>query len=188
MTCLINFFFSQLSYAIGLAYPLSVFVDTYGTGLTRSGKTDAQLTEIVTSNFDLRPGGIIRDLNLRRPVLKKVGHYCFYSVYHRLPLTTFYRPDILLRKILRVTFIYSSFAKYFYDLKINLTFASHSPSDCRLWPLWPRRPRLHLGDAQGAQVLGRIAGRCYSSSSSWIERADRLHRPARLQTLAWRVT
>lgn len=62
----------QLSYAIGLAFPLSVFVDSYGTGLTRSGKTDAQLTEIVNANFDLRPGGIIRDLNLRRPVLKKV--------------------------------------------------------------------------------------------------------------------
>jgi S-adenosylmethionine synthetase len=65
----------QLSYAIGLAYPLSIFVDTYGTGLVKSGKTDAEITEIVKANFDLRPGGIIRDLNLRRPVLKKTAAY-----------------------------------------------------------------------------------------------------------------
>jgi S-adenosylmethionine synthetase len=45
----------QLSYAIGVSYPLSVFVDTYTTG-SRSGKTDAEITEIVKANFDLRPG------------------------------------------------------------------------------------------------------------------------------------
>jgi len=65
----------QLSYAIGLAFPLSIFVDTYGTGLVKSGKTDAEITEIVKNNFDLRPGGIIRDLNLRRPFLKKTAAY-----------------------------------------------------------------------------------------------------------------
>jgi S-adenosylmethionine synthetase len=65
----------QLSYAIGVSYPLSIFVDTYGTGLTRSGKTDLQITEIVKNNFDLRPGAIIRDLNLRRPILKKTAAY-----------------------------------------------------------------------------------------------------------------
>jgi len=65
----------QLSYAIGVSYPLSIFVDTYGTGLTRSQKTDAQITEIVKNNFDLRPGAIIRDLNLRRPFLKKTAAY-----------------------------------------------------------------------------------------------------------------
>jgi S-adenosylmethionine synthetase len=65
----------QLSYAIGLSHPLSVFVDSYGTGAVRSGKSDAQLTEIVKANFDLRPGAIIRDLNLRRPVLKKTAAY-----------------------------------------------------------------------------------------------------------------
>ena len=43
--------------------------------MTKSGKTDAELTEIVKNNFDLRPGGIIRDLNLRRPVLKKTAAY-----------------------------------------------------------------------------------------------------------------
>jgi len=65
----------QLSYAIGVSYPLSIYVNTYGTGATRSQKTDAQITEIVKNNFDLRPGGIIRDLNLRRPVLKKTASY-----------------------------------------------------------------------------------------------------------------
>jgi S-adenosylmethionine synthetase len=65
----------QLSYAIGVAYPLSVFVDSYGTGLTLSGKSDEQLTKIVNENFDLRPGAIIRDLDLRRPVLRKTAAY-----------------------------------------------------------------------------------------------------------------
>lgn len=65
----------QLSYAIGVSYPLSVFVDTYGTGKLRSGKTDAEIAQIVQNNFDLRPGGIIRDLNLRRPCLKKTAAY-----------------------------------------------------------------------------------------------------------------
>merc|ERR1719164_381000 len=64
----------QLSYAIGVSYPLSIFVDTYGT-CKRSGKTDGELVEIVKKNFDLRPGGIIRDLNLRRPCLKKTAAY-----------------------------------------------------------------------------------------------------------------
>merc|ERR1719276_88996 len=65
----------QLSYAIGVAHPLSVYVDTYGTGKTRCGKTDAEISEIVKNNFDLRPGCIIRDLNLRRPILKKTAAY-----------------------------------------------------------------------------------------------------------------
>jgi len=63
----------QLSYAIGVSYPLSVFVDSYGTAM--QGKTDADLTEIVKKNFDLRPGCIIRDLNLKRPILRKTAAY-----------------------------------------------------------------------------------------------------------------
>jgi len=65
----------QISYAIGIPYPLSVFVDTYGTGLTSSSKTDSEITEIVNQNFDLRPGCIVRDLNLKRPVMKKTASY-----------------------------------------------------------------------------------------------------------------
>jgi S-adenosylmethionine synthetase len=63
----------QLSYAIGVPYPLSVFVDSYGT--VQEGKTDADLTKVVNDNFDLRPGCIIRDLDLRRPIMKKTAAY-----------------------------------------------------------------------------------------------------------------
>merc|ERR1712137_1128070 len=63
----------QLSYAIGVPYPLSVFVDSYGT--VKEGMTDADLTEVVKKNFDLRPGCIIRDLDLRRPVMRKTAAY-----------------------------------------------------------------------------------------------------------------
>jgi len=63
----------QLSYAIGVPYPLSVFVDSYGT--VADGRSDADLTAIAKKNFDLRPGCIIRDLNLRRPILRKTAAY-----------------------------------------------------------------------------------------------------------------
>jgi S-adenosylmethionine synthetase len=63
----------QLSYAIGVAHPLSVFVDSYGTAKT--GLSDEELTAIVNKNFDLRPGCIIRDLDLRRPFLKRTAAY-----------------------------------------------------------------------------------------------------------------
>merc|ERR1719264_1987038 len=63
----------QLSYAIGVPYPLSVFVDSYGT--VTGGRTDSELTKVVNKNFDLRPGCLIRDLNLRRPILRKTAAY-----------------------------------------------------------------------------------------------------------------
>lgn len=56
---------AQISYAIGVAHPLSVHIDTYGT--VKNGKTDRQLLEIVLRNFDLRPGCLVRDLNLKKP-------------------------------------------------------------------------------------------------------------------------
>jgi len=61
----------QLSYAIGVPEPLSVHVDTYGTG----NKSDKELLEIVKKNFDLRPGCIIRDLKLLRPIYQKTAAY-----------------------------------------------------------------------------------------------------------------
>lgn len=61
----------QVSYAIGVPEPLSVFVDSYGTG----AKTDAELLAIVKANFDLRPGCIIRDLALTRPIYQKTAAY-----------------------------------------------------------------------------------------------------------------
>ncbi len=67
----------QLSYAIGLPYPLSVFVDSYGT--VQEGKTDEDLIDVINKNFDLRPGGIIRDLELRRPIMRKTAAYCHFG-------------------------------------------------------------------------------------------------------------
>lgn len=63
----------QVSYAIGVAKPLSVFVDSYGT--VQDGKTDSDLLKIVLDNFDLRPGCITRDLNLQRPIYFKTAAY-----------------------------------------------------------------------------------------------------------------
>lgn len=61
----------QLAYAIGVVEPLSVYVDTYGTGT----KTNAEILEIIKKNFDLRPGAIIKDLDLRRPIYQKTSCY-----------------------------------------------------------------------------------------------------------------
>ena len=61
----------QLSYAIGVAQPTSVMVDTFGTGKL----SDEKITEIVRENFDLRPAGIIKMLDLRRPIYKRTAAY-----------------------------------------------------------------------------------------------------------------
>jgi S-adenosylmethionine synthetase len=64
----------QISYAIGVAKPISVLVDTYGTGKI----PDEQILELVQKNFDMTPYGIITTLNLRRPIYKKTaafGHF-----------------------------------------------------------------------------------------------------------------
>ena len=61
----------QLSYAIGVAQPTSVMVDTFGTGKL----SDEKITEIVRENFDLRPAGIIKMLDLRRPIYKQTATY-----------------------------------------------------------------------------------------------------------------
>ena len=61
----------QLSYAIGVAQPTSIMVDTFGTGKL----SDEKLVEIVRENFDLRPAGIIKMLDLRRPIYKATAAY-----------------------------------------------------------------------------------------------------------------
>ena len=64
----------QLAYAIGVAEPVSLFVDTQGTGKL----SDDKLSEILRKAFDLRPSGIIRMLDLRRPIYRKTaafGHF-----------------------------------------------------------------------------------------------------------------
>ena len=61
----------QLSYAIGVARPTSIMVDTFGTGKL----SDEKITEIVRENFDLRPAGIIKMMDLRRPIYKQTAAY-----------------------------------------------------------------------------------------------------------------
>ncbi|MDO9130528.1 MAG: methionine adenosyltransferase [Anaerolineales bacterium] len=61
----------QVAYAIGVAHPLSVNVETFGTGLNG----DDKIAELILQHFDLRPGAIIRDLNLRRPIYKQTAAY-----------------------------------------------------------------------------------------------------------------
>ena len=61
----------QVAYAIGVAHPLSVNVETFGTGKL----PDRQIAQLVKEHFDLRPGAIIRDLNLRRPIYRKTAAY-----------------------------------------------------------------------------------------------------------------
>ena len=61
----------QVAYAIGVAHPLSVNVETFGTGVI----PDEKIGELITEHFDLRPGAIIRDLGLRRPIYRQVAAY-----------------------------------------------------------------------------------------------------------------
>ena len=65
----------QLSYAIGVAHPTSVSVNTFGTGKL----SETKLVEIVRENFDLRPAGIIKMLDLRRPIYKQTAAYCHFG-------------------------------------------------------------------------------------------------------------
>ena len=61
----------QVAYAIGVAHPLSVNVETFGTGKI----SDEKIAELINEHFDLRPGAIIRDLDLRRPIYQQVAAY-----------------------------------------------------------------------------------------------------------------
>ena len=61
----------ELAYAIGVAKPLSIFVDTFGTGKV----CEAEIVELINKHFDLRPGAIIRDLELRKPIFKSTAAY-----------------------------------------------------------------------------------------------------------------
>lgn len=63
----------QVSYAIGLADPLSIWVDSYGT--VKNGKDDDYLCEVVRNNFSFRPGNIIQELNLRTPIYQETSRF-----------------------------------------------------------------------------------------------------------------
>jgi len=60
-----------VAYAIGVARPLSINVETFGTGHI----PDEKIAQLISENFDLRPGAIIRDLDLRRPIYRRVAAY-----------------------------------------------------------------------------------------------------------------
>jgi S-adenosylmethionine synthetase len=61
----------QVAYAIGVAHPLSINVETFGTGKI----PDEKIAELISKHFDLRPGAIIRDLDLRKPIYQKTAAY-----------------------------------------------------------------------------------------------------------------
>jgi S-adenosylmethionine synthetase len=61
----------QVSYAIGVARPTSIAVESFGTG----NIPDEKIVELINNNFDLRPGAIIRDLDLRRPIYRQIAAY-----------------------------------------------------------------------------------------------------------------
>ena len=76
----------QLSYAIGVAEPLSIFIESYGT----SSKSAAELEKIIRTNFDLRPGVIVKELNLINPIYRKTaqnGHFSDQSFSWEHPKT-----------------------------------------------------------------------------------------------------
>ena len=61
----------QISYAIGVAKPVSIFVDTFGTGTV----SDDEIVRIIENNFDLTPRGIINTLDLEKPIFTKTTNY-----------------------------------------------------------------------------------------------------------------
>ena len=82
----------QLSYAIGVAQPTSIMVDTFGTGVVSEDK----LVEIIRENFDLRPAGIIKMLDLRRPIYKQTAAYGHFGRNDlNLPWEKLYKVDAL---------------------------------------------------------------------------------------------
>ena len=86
----------QLSYAIGVAHPTSIMVDTFGTGVLE----DDKLVEIIRENFDLRPAGIIQMLDLRRPIYKQTAAYGHFGRTDiDLPWEKLDKVDVLKEKI-----------------------------------------------------------------------------------------
>jgi S-adenosylmethionine synthetase len=63
----------QVAYAIGVAHPLSVLIDTFGT--EAEGMSQHRIEQLVREHFDLRPAAILRDLDLRRPIYEKTAAY-----------------------------------------------------------------------------------------------------------------
>ncbi len=84
----------QVSYAIGIASPISVHIDTFGTGVL----SDARIAEIVDREFDLRPAAIIQYLDLRRPIYRQTAAYGHFGRDDlALPWEALNRVDDLMR-------------------------------------------------------------------------------------------
>jgi len=85
----------QLSYAIGVVRPISIMVETFGTGRVSGDK----IQELIGKHFDLRPGAIIRDLNLRRPIYKATAAYGHFGrTYIDAPWEKTDKADLLRRE------------------------------------------------------------------------------------------
>merc|ERR1712054_647739 len=67
----------QLSYAIGVAEPLSIFVDTYGSA--KDGRTDADILKIIKDNFDCRAGMLVLELDMKKPKYQETAAYCHFG-------------------------------------------------------------------------------------------------------------
>ena len=81
----------QVSYAIGVAKPLSLFVDDYGT----SSKSKAELLAIVEANFDLRPGAIVKALDMKKPIFAQTAKYGHFGKPANTPGFTWETPKTL---------------------------------------------------------------------------------------------
>ncbi len=86
----------QLAYAIGVARPVSVRVDTFGTGTV----PDEKLESAVEKTFDLRPAAIIRDLDLRRPICRQLAAYGHFGRTDLVPWEKTDRADALKANLL----------------------------------------------------------------------------------------
>lgn len=88
----------QIAYAIGVAKPVSVFVDTFGTGII----PDEQILKLVMEHFDLRPSAIMKGLNLRRPIYKPTAAYGHFGRDDlSLPWEQINKAEILRQEILK---------------------------------------------------------------------------------------
>ena len=85
----------QVSYAIGLADPLSINVDTYGTAIVY---TESEILKIILENFDFRPGNIIKELNLKRPIYQKTAAYCHFGRMEKEFTWEFPKANLILPK------------------------------------------------------------------------------------------
>ena len=79
----------QVAYAIGVARPVSIHVETFGTGKV----ADERITELVREHFDFRPAAIIRDLDLRRPQYRRLAAYGHMGRIDLAPLPAWERTD-----------------------------------------------------------------------------------------------